>query len=421
MMYEACPAPNPGWRAHVPVFGPVFAARQTQKHIEYLKTSLEGITDAYWAYSGTWLVVGALLLMTSRILLLPPPTKLEGDSAGPVRAVGKVVNPLLPCPAAGFYSHPTNCSRFYRCVDHSGSGRFFVRHVFECPAVIFAESLEVLVMALEALHEEAKPLGHKLIYCDCEGPYLQHEKYCNVYRRCNDTVQRYICPLGTVFDQSRQMCRISAADEVLCAGKTIAQLPLFLRAEVVEGHILLPHDFILRPLRHFLTQPLQHTLRNQGPQGLPGGHPSVYHNPQGSSFFGVPPSGLPAPYHSLPADTIPVFSQPLAASYPYSGYYSGFDPTVESSVNNVRRPEGHLHGGYYSSYDPTVESSVNNVRRPQGHLHSGYYSRFDAPVESSVSNVRRPDGPLHFPGYSHYNPGMYYPRREYIEIRVREV
>ncbi|KAG0713163.1 hypothetical protein GWK47_016818 [Chionoecetes opilio] len=31
--------------------------------------------------------------------------------------------------------------------------------VFADDAVIFAESLEVLVMALEALHEEAKPLG----------------------------------------------------------------------------------------------------------------------------------------------------------------------------------------------------------------------------------------------------------------------
>ena len=31
--------------------------------------------------------------------------------------------------------------------------------VFADDAVIFAESLEILVMALEALHEEAKPLG----------------------------------------------------------------------------------------------------------------------------------------------------------------------------------------------------------------------------------------------------------------------
>ena len=34
--------------------------------------------------------------------------------------------------------------------------------VFVDDAVIFAESLEVLVMALEALHEEAKPLGLKV-------------------------------------------------------------------------------------------------------------------------------------------------------------------------------------------------------------------------------------------------------------------
>ncbi|KAG0714937.1 hypothetical protein GWK47_013121 [Chionoecetes opilio] len=34
--------------------------------------------------------------------------------------------------------------------------------VFADDAVIFAESLEILVMALEALHEEAKPLGLKV-------------------------------------------------------------------------------------------------------------------------------------------------------------------------------------------------------------------------------------------------------------------
>ena len=34
--------------------------------------------------------------------------------------------------------------------------------VFADDAVIFAESLEILVMALEALHEEAKPLGFQV-------------------------------------------------------------------------------------------------------------------------------------------------------------------------------------------------------------------------------------------------------------------
>ncbi|XP_076053579.1 uncharacterized protein LOC143032596 [Oratosquilla oratoria] len=46
----------------------------------------------------------------------------------------------------------------------------------------------------------------------CDGStYVQHEKYCNLYYPCNDPLTQYACPGGTVFDQERSMCRISAA------------------------------------------------------------------------------------------------------------------------------------------------------------------------------------------------------------------
>ncbi|KAG0712241.1 hypothetical protein GWK47_018914 [Chionoecetes opilio] len=54
-----------------------------------------------------------------------------------------------------------------KVVDQSDCGAYLGNTnitdlVFADDAVIFAESLEVLVMALEALHEEAKPLGLKV-------------------------------------------------------------------------------------------------------------------------------------------------------------------------------------------------------------------------------------------------------------------
>ncbi|KAG0724525.1 hypothetical protein GWK47_040428 [Chionoecetes opilio] len=58
----------------------------------------------------------------------------------------------------------TQCIVLDKVVDQSDCGAFvgntkITDLVFADDAVIFAESLEVLVMALEALHDEAKPLG----------------------------------------------------------------------------------------------------------------------------------------------------------------------------------------------------------------------------------------------------------------------
>lgn len=39
----------------------------------------------------------------------------------------------LPCSAEGFYQHPTDCSRFYRCVDYVGTGTVFSTYEFRCP------------------------------------------------------------------------------------------------------------------------------------------------------------------------------------------------------------------------------------------------------------------------------------------------
>lgn len=49
-------------------------------------------------------------------------------------------NATISCTADGFYPHPTNCKKFYRCVDQ-GNGRFSIYH-FDCgPGTIFDPAL----------------------------------------------------------------------------------------------------------------------------------------------------------------------------------------------------------------------------------------------------------------------------------------
>ncbi|CAL4164769.1 unnamed protein product, partial [Meganyctiphanes norvegica] len=50
---------------------------------------------------------------------------------------------FLPCPNEGFFQHPANCSRFYRCVDFHGYGLIYTRFVYECPkSLIFIAEKE---------------------------------------------------------------------------------------------------------------------------------------------------------------------------------------------------------------------------------------------------------------------------------------
>ncbi|KAG0714197.1 hypothetical protein GWK47_014584 [Chionoecetes opilio] len=87
--------------------------------------------------------------------------------------------------------------------------------VFADDAVIFAESLEVLVMALEALHEEAKPLG-------LEVSWLKTKV------QMNTTLSRIVAwgnkwqvKLDPHKTQLLNVSRSSAALRLICIGKTL--------------------------------------------------------------------------------------------------------------------------------------------------------------------------------------------------------
>lgn len=53
----------------------------------------------------------------------------EGSTSSGTRRGGG--NP--ECTQEGFFRHPDDCAKFYRCVDFSGSGESFVRYDFDCP------------------------------------------------------------------------------------------------------------------------------------------------------------------------------------------------------------------------------------------------------------------------------------------------
>jgi len=45
---------------------------------------------------------------------------------------GDCGNVTIKCTKAGFYGHPTNCTKFYRCVDFQGDGKAFTIFHFDC-------------------------------------------------------------------------------------------------------------------------------------------------------------------------------------------------------------------------------------------------------------------------------------------------
>ncbi|XP_067143056.1 dentin sialophosphoprotein-like isoform X2 [Centruroides vittatus] len=48
------------------------------------------------------------------------------------------------CKKSGYFRNPKNCSKFYRCVDHSGDGKAFKIYHFDCPSgLVFDEVLSV--------------------------------------------------------------------------------------------------------------------------------------------------------------------------------------------------------------------------------------------------------------------------------------
>ncbi|XP_050712351.1 uncharacterized protein LOC126996167 [Eriocheir sinensis] len=436
-----------------------------------------------------------------------------GDSPQAIRIA---VERALPCPAEGFYANPTNCSQFYRCVDHIGTGQWFVRYVFECrKGHVFAEGVATcLPGTCDGTQPPAKPITPILPITpvlppvqppvlpveppvqppidpitpvlppfepptdsptddmpttlppvdgteppqppitdspqppvpdppqpptqpdpNCFGQYIQHEKFCNSYIRCNVTSQRYICPPGTVFDEPRQMCRISAGDESLCAGKTIAAFPYFLRAELVEGHILLPDDFVLRPLNPFEPQtlplpspafsPFEVDLRKPLSPPIPGSVPAnspslkTPANPSFSRPGPPPPSsfGSPSSSFSRPGSTFsPSFpfgspnlefsrpgsrgSSPSRSPFPASSpslTFTGNQPSRSSPFSSLPADTQSLNVLSSSVYSPlSVPSpysagplSINNVRRPSSHLHFPHFTPYGLPEYHPYNMVWR--------------------------------
>ena len=47
------------------------------------------------------------------------------------------------CKSNGFFRHPDDCTRFYRCVDLTGNG-YFQKYTFSCPVgTVFDENVSV--------------------------------------------------------------------------------------------------------------------------------------------------------------------------------------------------------------------------------------------------------------------------------------
>ncbi|KAG0718622.1 Importin subunit alpha-1 [Chionoecetes opilio] len=129
--------------------------------------------------------------------------------------------------------------------------------VFADDAVIFAESLEVLVMALEALHEEAKPLGLEVSWLKTkvQGPSLSLEEIINGIK-CNDSSTQLMATQAARKMLSRE--RNPPIDAILDAG-LVHPLVIFLeRADNLKQPGLSP---TLRLAPHNKHKQLQRRVR----------------------------------------------------------------------------------------------------------------------------------------------------------------
>ena len=142
---------------------------------------------------------------------------------------------------------------------------------------------------------------------------------------------------------STHSCHFPLADDELCAGKMVAAASSQTRAELVDGHILLPEDAVLVPLfsfpyteSHVAPKPALRTPILPHPSLSGSNHPASPY----STVIKSQSLSLVRPQHPL--------------SSPYGAERYGSQPV---SLGNVRNPQNHLHFPYnypYSQGDSDV-------------------------------------------------------------------
>ncbi|KAL1117413.1 hypothetical protein AAG570_004739 [Ranatra chinensis] len=144
------------------------------------------------------------------------------DRAGSIHVVRKEAKTEFKCSRQGYFTHPSGCNRFYRCVKFNQYSEDYTVFEYDCPAgLAFDERYEVCVWPgslpdSAACHgsSEIAPVPRSRFSCpQVEGYYADPEN-CRWFFACLDhrrdgsylTAYEFRCPFGLVFNEKELVC-----------------------------------------------------------------------------------------------------------------------------------------------------------------------------------------------------------------------
>ncbi|XP_057372693.1 uncharacterized protein LOC130693540 [Daphnia carinata] len=145
----------------------------------------------------------------------------------------------LQCSRQGYYRHPEDCGRFYRCVKFDQYVDDFTVFEYDCPeGLVFDERYEVCTWPSQAApcggSSEIRPVPMNKFVCPGEG-YFADPENCRWFFACRDyakdgspfTQYEFRCPFGLLFDEQNLICnwpwlvpQCSGASTVYAVGST---------------------------------------------------------------------------------------------------------------------------------------------------------------------------------------------------------
>ncbi|XP_073974176.1 uncharacterized protein isoform X2 [Rhodnius prolixus] len=198
------------------------SARPLLDTIHYTFTNLARKSRAAQLLSLQDQIHNSLLPFGADVHLSPYRIVRVVDRAGAVHVVRKEAKTEFQCSRQGFFTHPSGCNRFYRCVKFNQYSSDFTVFEYDCPAgLAFDEKYEVCVWP-GSLRDaspckgssEIAPVPRNRFACNAEG-YFADPENCRWFFACLDhqrdgttppTAYEFRCPFGLVFDNSRLVC-----------------------------------------------------------------------------------------------------------------------------------------------------------------------------------------------------------------------
>lgn len=138
--------------------------------------------------------------------------------SGETSVIRQPLESSLQCSRQGYYRHPEDCGRFYRCVKFDQFVDDFTVFEYDCPeGLVFDERYEVCTWPSQAApcggSSEIRPVPMNRFVCPSEG-YFADPENCRWFFACRDytkdgvsfTQYEFRCPFGLLFDEQNLLC-----------------------------------------------------------------------------------------------------------------------------------------------------------------------------------------------------------------------